>query len=258
MTFPFKVEFNNGNKYAQAAIRGYISDGISIQDWLLSKETKRIKEDKESYSAVIDLSDLKLGLVFLKVYYRKSLKRRLQYLLGKARGLRTWNVQKKLLSADLKIPAPIAYLDDGEVECLLSSFIPNARDLRSFMGDPSLNSQFRQLKLGAHFVDLVASFHRKGFVHGDCKWGNLLWVEGAEQLLFVDFDGAGVYSKTLAAKDIARFIVNAEEAGISAELMTATISQYAALMNEDVAVLKDRIQPIIDNIKARHQRKRLG
>ena len=236
------------------------AENQNIEQCLSLNTVQKIKHDRESYSSIIAINATK---VFVKAYQQKTFKRKFQALLARARGYRTWQIHCQLASAALAVPQPLAYIRHGSSEYIFSECKLDTRDLRHFTGTEDLSKRFDKLGIMAKAAELIAAMHKNRFTHGDCKWGNFLWHDSEQSLYMVDFDGVKPYQQKRAAKDLARFMINAEEAGIEEEQIKQFLNSYCQLMAKDerdkakydAKALMLEIAPLMERIRIRHHNK---
>lgn len=165
---------------------------------------------KDSHSAVVARAlwphaDGELAVI-LKRPRARTWMRRIARLLA-SRSRRGWVVGQALLNRDISTARPLAVLERkvGPVvvdSLLVTEAIPGAVDLeqdlrrehaRVFEGDPPAGphrwAAFKR-ELAPVLVRHVRRLHERGFVHRDCKAGNILVARRpALRLLWIDLDG---------------------------------------------------------------------
>lgn len=236
----------------------------SIEKIIQKSRVRLVKQDKESYSAIVDIKEKNIGLVFVKIYKQKTVKRKLQFLFGRRRGYRAWQSHCQLADAGLSVPHPLIYLREGSLEIIISEYKVDMIDLRHFIGNKRINQQFEEFALMTKAAELISAMHSNGFVHGDCKWGNFLWSETDSALSMVDFDGVKNHQIRRAAKDLARFMINAEEAGIEQDQINQFVSCYTHAMERkaeqsaeySLEALMLEVPHIMERIRLRHRKKK--
>ncbi len=226
-----------------------------IEQYLKNRTITIVKQDRESYSAIVDINEIDIKRVFLKVYQRKTWKRKIQYLFGHRRAYRSWQAHCHFCDMALAVPAPMVYVANGSSEFVLSEFKNGLVDLRMFIGDKHMNTTFAESGIMTKAAELIAAIHQSGYVHGDCKWGNFLWSDADKALYVVDFDGAKPYHDKQATKDVARFIVSAKEAKTKEKLLSEFMTCYGDIMKVDVDFLIKKISPVVNRIILRHKSK---
>ena len=109
----------------------------------------------------------------------------------------------------------------------------------------------------------LANLHRSGYVHGDFKWGNLLVDVRLKRLYITDLDSVRApisrHRLTAMAKDIGRFVLNAEEAGLTpsviADFTDAYFSHLGITQQTDVIKLNERYHVMLANLRRRHKKR---
>ena len=101
--------------------------------------------------------------------------------------------------------------------------------------------------------ETIADLHAAGFTHGDCKWNNLLWSE--ERCFLVDLDGARkprLNRASRRARDLARFVISAEEAGVPKAMLEEFLDSYLHRSAADRESLLRLMQPHLRKLRGRH------
>lgn len=217
--------------------------------------TRLLKSDVHSRVGLLRLRDRDC---YLKLYLAKSRLQQLGYRLGTGRGLRSYRAAQAMARAGLPVPRPLACLLLPEGMVLLTEAFEGASDLRAlWLGVPN-TEQAQQYMTAAG--SLVAALHRAGFAHGDCKWSNLLWANG--KFYLVDLDAVRRPGRTLRSvvlperqlRDLARFTIDAEELGASAQQLELFLASYLAGASCSRDELVAALRPLLAPIRYRHQR----
>jgi len=99
----------------------------------------------------------------------------------------------------------------------------------------------------------LADLHLAGFVHGDCKWSNILVRQGDPY--FIDLDGARrSVSRKRRLRDLARFVLEGEERGLALET-DGFVDAYALAMGQNPEHLLLAAEGILRKLRARHGEK---
>lgn len=106
-------------------------------------------------------------------------------------------------------------------------------------------------------VKTMDTLHAAGYVHGDFKWGNVL-REG-DTCWLVDVDGVRAVAPTGfcrgKARDLARFLLDCEEAGVPSPEVHALLQHYAELASFSREAVETRVNPILSRLRERHRRR---
>lgn len=95
-----------------------------------------------------------------------------------------------------------------------------------------------------HVAEMLAKLHMGGVYHRDMNWGNLLVNESLRRVWLIDLDSAHRLSlkpHTSACRDVARFLMEAEEQGTSVQWRSGFLDHYASLRGLPVAVLRQEV-----------------
>jgi tRNA A-37 threonylcarbamoyl transferase component Bud32 len=180
---------------------GLVKDGAASQAWLVEFE----------------------GVAcFAKLYRHKSPLRRFLPGVTARRPRRAFHMASTMHREGLAVPRPLCCIAVPAGVLLLSAALARCESLA--VAWPSLPAQRRKdcLALAAR---ALAALHRAGYSHGDCKWHNLVIVR--DTCYLVDLErarrGAGDRGR---ARDVGRFAVAAEEAGVSQDQFDAWRLDY--------------------------------
>ena len=160
---------------------------------------------KASHSAAVTRAVLSTGdgaalPVIIKRPLGRSVWRRVRLLVAPSRSARGWKMGHALLHRDLPTARPLALLERrlGPLvldSLLLTEAIPGAQDLETHLRSAPQRlspADWRRHKrrLAAALAGQVRRLHERGFIHRDCKAGNLLVLPGpGPRLAWIDMDG---------------------------------------------------------------------
>jgi tRNA A-37 threonylcarbamoyl transferase component Bud32 len=139
----------------------------------------------------------------------------------------------------------------------LSEFSAQGKDLRCLIGD-DLDSDFAKNNLTIKIAKMMACLHGKAnVVHGDFKWANILYDSLTSEVMLVDIDGARVAKpgSKLFFRDVARFIVDCEEAGLSKQLIKQTLECYSEFMRLPLNRVMQEVEKFHMRFKKRHEKR---
>lgn len=159
---------------------------------------------KESHSARVGRAVLECGPdripVIVKRPRARNWRRRLAQLCSPSRSRRAWRTGYALLNRDVPTARPLAVLERRwgpfvRDSLLITEAIPGASDLESFLRAEHVRRTAREWwhlkrELMQRLVNHLRRLEERGFVHRDCKAGNILVVPYPElRLLWIDLDG---------------------------------------------------------------------
>ena len=217
----------------------------------MEQNTQLLKSDSHSRVGLLQVHG---KLCYLKFYRGKSIGQKALFRLGYARACKSFDAAGGLLRDKVPVPEPLACLLLPGGIMLLTEGMSGAIDLKAiWQGKPG---ESRQAELMAGAGAALAQLHRAGYCHGDCKWSNLVW--SGEKFYLVDLEavekvasGAGIGKKQ--ARDLARFVMNAEDLAVSAQLFEFFLNSY--LQNSGIS--RDRaiglIMPFLLRLRERHK-----
>ncbi len=156
--------------------------------------------------------------VMIKRPLARNARRKLTQTLARSRSLRGWNTGHALLNRDLPTARPIAFLERriGPMvrdNLLITEAVPGAVDLETHLRQ-ALPAAATPRELHAWKRPLIAdlarhlrAFHERGFIHRDCKAGNILAAPptngaGRAELLWIDMDGIRLAYPPFARRDV--------------------------------------------------------
>ena len=194
--------------------------------------------------------------LFVKCYLAKHSIARLAGKLALGRGY-TARAAMRALAGRLRVPAERGLVRNrrsGNIY-LFSEHLAGTDLAQLYRGGELAEPVLRPLLCLAG--ESLARMHEAGWVHGDFKWGNLL-VEQVQppRLALLDFDGAGRSRRAVRrGRDVARFIVNAEDYRVPEVLARVFLDAYAAARPMSAAQVLSQAAPALRKLRARHDRK---
>jgi tRNA A-37 threonylcarbamoyl transferase component Bud32 len=160
-----------------------------------------------------------------------------------------------LQSLGIQVPASLGYAVGGG-DCLslhVAEWLDDAVPWLSFVGEPELDARLTPAL--DDLIEQLARLHIGGLVHGDFKWGNLLLMRG-EQNWLVDLDSLRrARPGRSGARDLARFVVDCEEAGSSADFIRRALEIYGLQRGWDLPRVQRWTEADYQKIRERHRRR---
>lgn len=235
-----------GERWADRLQHQLAMPPLEIGDWM-AQHTRLLKCDQNSQVGLLHLDRV---LCCLKFYADKSPLHRLRYRLGRGRAVHSFDIALQLADAGLPVATPFACLRITGGALLLSEGIREARSLRANWLDRPAPSVSKQVLTAAG--EVLGGLHRAGYAHGDCKWSNLLYSDGAVTLVDLDATRASAHGGARQARDLARFTLDAEELEIGVEAYQLFLQSYClqAAVSREGALR--RMRPILQKLRARH------
>lgn len=188
---------------------------------------------KHNQYSLVGLLDLAGELNYLKLYQSKSLLQSASFRLGWGRAVHSFDVSQQLAERGVPVPRPRACLQGGKHLLLLKQGLGDTVDLNSLW----LQGMEREAQLAwmQRCGDALGLMHSEGFAHGDAKWTNLLCQR--ERVWLVDLDGVRRDNGAAMSRDIARFVLNAEDRELDQDGFGVFLDSYCrrtGLAQDDV------------------------
>jgi tRNA A-37 threonylcarbamoyl transferase component Bud32 len=165
--------------------------------------------------------------------YKRDLKRTVLSPFRLSKREKIWNFSGSLLKNAILVPEPVLFLEIKKYIFTIQTYIAYRWiDGGINLGTLALNSEifhnndFKSIL--CRCVDMVEKIHNSGFVHGDLKWSNFLYIDGENpKVILMDTDSLKRSSSlNLQGKDFARFILSAIEYQLNPELKELLICRY--------------------------------
>lgn len=229
-----------------ARLQGHMSSlPHDIRRWM-DENTRLLKVDKYSHCGLLRVGG---DLCFLKFYADKSPLHKLADKVRMPKALRSFEAAAALRWEEIPVARPRACLRARGGYLLLTKGIEDSDTLLN------LWQGGMQDDLAVHLMrtagETLAAIHRAGLCHGDCKWSNVLWGGGV--LYFIDLDAArpAPPQSRRQARDVARFVVNAEELALDARYVEQFLDGYLRETGDDREELVERLQPQLKKLRGR-------
>ncbi len=246
---------NHWGERLQQQLQGFAGSEMA---WM-EQHTQLLKSDDHSRVGLLRLDN---ELCYLKFYRAKSVGQRIMFRLGLARGMKSFARAEQLLAKQVVVPAPRSCLLLPRGMMLLTEGIVGGKNLKGLWSE-NIDQGLQDL-LMMKAGSALAQLHRAGYCHGDFKWSNLLWSE--EQFYLVDLEAVetvadkagdspgGAIGKN-QARDLARFVLNAEELAVPTAIFEGFLTSYfAGTGRSDEASIRV-IMPILQRLRDRHRAK---
>ncbi|MGL6160847.1 lipopolysaccharide kinase InaA family protein [Microbulbifer sp.] len=169
-----------------------------------------------------------------------------------ARAAAVHRTTLRLQQLGVSVPPSLGYARGVGHSIQVAQWLEGATPLLSFAGKPGAGEKLAPAIEG--LLAQVAAMHAAGLVHGDLKWGNIL-RRGNETWL-VDLDSVSrARPGRSGARDLARFLVDCEEAGCSADFVHRVQAVYGEQRGWDPARVRRWIAADYRKITERHRRR---
>ena len=214
-----------------------------------SQYAQTIKDTAHSWVGFVDLDGTS---VWLKVFRPKGLAQQFSVRLGRHRALRSFTSANNLRKVQLPVPFPIACLQVGGEMLLVTKRLPQGGDLLSLwqsQGEHLPAAIWRESGV------LIGQLHRAGFVHGDCKWSNIYRARDQHYLLDLEAVARVGVGASVAYRDVARFVLNAEDMGASPGIVQTFLTAYAGEVDSSIEEVSIATLPQLKRLRQRHERK---
>jgi len=197
---------------------------------------------------IVGLVDLAGESCYIKFFLARSAVQRIGFALGLGRAPRAFDAGRELAARGIPVAEPMACLRLPQAMVLVTKAVPGA-DLKTLWLTAQQGQDWSHIM--SRTAVALARLHAAGFVHGDCKWGNLLW--DGEGLVLVDLDSVRhSASPQRRGRDLARFVLNAEELALDAEIFETFVSVYAENSDSEKAAVLELLAPSLAQLRQRH------
>jgi 3-deoxy-D-manno-octulosonic acid kinase len=149
-----------------------------------------------------------------------------------SRGKKVWKHSLSLLKKNFPITKPLLYLELKNGPFTKRTFLVTKWEESTNLGKAAMEKDSICDDLLAQLLReaarLVANLHNAGFVHGDLKWSNFLWLPlKTNRIVLTDLDhiersGSG----RKQGRDLARFILSAIEFQMGDEFAESLANHY--------------------------------
>lgn len=165
---------------------------------------------------------------------------------------------KKLPDAQLPIPPSLGHISLKGFGSAWFCPLVGGKTFLHWAGQGLPSSEDQQLQLLNPVVDAMLGLHQAGFVHGDFKWGNVLYDSDQNHCWLVDVDGVSPSGPGFSrgkARDLGRFLLDCEEAGVSETVIPQLLARYACSAALDPGIVRGRTEPVVSLLRQRHSQR---
>lgn len=188
---------------------------------------------------------------YIKFFMARSRLQRIGFTLGLGRALRAFDAGEMLAAHGALVAEPLACLRLSPAMVLVTAAVDGG-DMKALWQSGSASVEWPALM--AHSAAALARLHKAGFVHGDCKWSNLLW--SGNDVILVDLDDVRRSSRGgHRGRDLARFVLNAEELSLDTGLLDTFLKVYAENTGAEKEAVVELLAPPLTDLRRRHERK---
>jgi serine/threonine protein kinase len=175
-----------------------------------------------------------------------------------SRAERIWKFYDDLPKKQFTVPAPVLFLDVktgvfSRRTYLATRWIRNGMALSHIaLKRHSAADSCDLFGVLLKCVDAIADLHAGGFVHGDLKWSNLLFVpDQYPDITLIDLDAIRkTFSRSLQYKDFARFLIPPREYDLADDQIESMIGLYVKRRK----ISRDSVEPVIAAYLAKKKR----
>lgn len=189
---------------------------------------------------------------FVKLYRHKSVLRRFVPSTTARRPLQAFRAGVALHRQGFAVPRPQACIALPQGVLLVADALPHCEHLASQW--PQLSEQGKRDCL-AGVARTLADLHSRGFSHGDAKWHNLVMVDGNCCLVDLERTQLDGGAQRRQPRDLARFTVAAEHAGVTPPQFAHFLRSYVAAGGRDDATFMSTAAAEAQTIRRRHRRR---
>jgi tRNA A-37 threonylcarbamoyl transferase component Bud32 len=254
----------------------------TLNDYLRDLDAPAAEVDvKDSHSASVTRTvwttpDGEKISVLIKRPRARNAQRQLRMLAPPSRSRRAWRIANALLNRNIRTPRPLAVLErkTGPLirdSVFVTEFVEQAQDLEAWLSAPEHQAPTRaayrsRRDLLERLVRLLRQFHQRGFVHRDCKAGNILVApeaDGSPALLWTDMDGIRLSNHVSQAdvdRALMRLFVSLSESGLitrtdAVRFLIAYESRFGAQQGQWRNTWC-RIEPLVSAKQAQRERRK--
>jgi len=166
-----------------------------------------------------------------------------------SRGRKAWVFHDDLKRNSVSIPEPVIFLEIKRLMFVTRTYLAT----RWIDGGFSVHRLALKKDCPPHpldiesilctCVDVIVNLHKAGFLHGDLKWSNFLYIPtGNPHTVLTDLDSLRKSASPSAqARDFARFLISSEEYPLDRKTIRTLIRRYLKEMGFSRAALEEDI-----------------
>jgi len=150
-----------------------------------------------------------------------------------SRAERTWNFYDEMMRNHVVVPEPMMLLEIKKLiftvkTYLATRWIDGAFSLNRLALKKDILYPFDFQTILCKCVDTLVKLHKAGFIHGDLKWSNLLYIQNQDSdIALTDFDSLRKTSSFwLQGRDFARFLIAPEKYPVKKETIELLMERY--------------------------------
>jgi tRNA A-37 threonylcarbamoyl transferase component Bud32 len=218
--------------------------------------TKQLQVIKSTASSLVGLVEIDEQPCYLKFYLTKSRWQWLWFRLGLGRGPRSFKMANELLRCGILVPRPLACVLAPRGMILLTEAISDATDMQTMWERGLIGAEDEAAHCCWHTAGTsLAQLHNAGFVHGDYKWSNLIYHQ--EDFYLVDLEAVTAFGRQNKKRyrDLARFILNAEDMGAPRHCYELFMSAYLDVSGELEQNVVAGTMPFLSAMRSHHIQK---
>jgi len=237
-------------------------------DDLLVDNSDFLKSSESTCSALVQIPAAStagdLEPLFVKEFLFKGIVHSLKPRFRPHRAQVMWRVSWHLLNHSIPVAEPEGYLIKQRGPfCLKGYFfarvLPRCFTLAELAKDlDPFTKRFDSENLIETLAQNIAIMHSSGVSHGDLKSSNILVHDDKDELWFVDLDSAQLYghapSTKAVARDLARFVLSGQEAGIEEAILDRFVDEYTHHRKLSRTRIDGPIAKILTKLQDRHKK----
>ncbi len=177
-----------------------------------------------------------------------------------SRGERAWYFYEEMRRNNISVPEPLVLIEVRKLIFTTNTYVATrwiheSVRLDSIVLHEDLRARHDLGSILACAVDAVAKLHDAGFVHGDLKWSNILFVGGSvPHVVLTDLDALKKSASTAAqGRDFARFLIAPGNCSLSEAATEILIERYLTRRAVSRSLLEKTLRRHVANRPLRHR-----
>lgn len=241
-----KVKIKRGDAWATRLKEQLTESPLGAAEWM-QEHTQVLNNNPDTLSGLMQVDD---ELAYVKLYRFNSLKRRLQYRIGRADSVRNFRKALDLGEKGLAVPKPLACLAAQQGTLLVTEGLSSGGNLAELWHNRVAGDSFDNMMRSAG--ETLAALHVAGYTYGDCRWVNLFWNGERVHLTYFDVTRKCRVGAIQQSRDLARFTANAEEYGIGSKLYEQFLEVYLQGVSGNRREVVERMIRPLYRIRGQH------